>query len=184
MNGQSQPSVDYRGQVPVDLRLSRELIFGRFWGFGYILWYMRGFRLDVTLGRLGLTIGGCQTVALKVAGSSPVTHPKHKLKAERKLGVPVNGWQSGPNPKSVENLRAGKRGKPLCPISRLAFGPVARRPTPPANDTCQIVTSVNPARQSTQHPANAARHPNLADFIAVLASRLLGKVRPVEMLER
>ena len=48
-------------------------------------------------------------MALNVGGSSPLTHPKHKSKAERKLGVPVNGWQSSPKPKQARKVSAREK---------------------------------------------------------------------------
>src|SRR5205823_10731292 len=69
-----------------------------------------------------------RTVTLNVGGSSPLTHPKHKSKAERKLGVPVNGCRAGPKPKQARKVSAReKRGKPLWPTSRLVFRPIASR---------------------------------------------------------
>ena len=48
-------------------------------------------------------------MALKVAGSSPVTHPSHKLHAEHRLDVPADGRQCGQKaPDSAEVFRKGK----------------------------------------------------------------------------
>src|SRR5439155_366568 len=50
-----------------------------------------------------------RTVALNVGGSSPLTHPKHKSKTERKLGVPVNGCRAGPKPKQARKVSAREK---------------------------------------------------------------------------